>query len=170
LDTETGYTNAQPLHNPLEVREEAKLAEFIGEKKKEYYFKKWQKDNSWNWAAFFLTLGWLGYRKMYRPVVYVLLAFIAIDLLVALLGIEGNSFNNSIGIGLSVGLGIGGNLFYKKHALKQIEDVNRLSISEEEKLREIKKRGGTSKMGVLFSILMFIGYLVVTMVLTSIFS
>lgn len=48
-----------------------------------YYDFKWgkvkdpSKNNSWNWAAFFLTTIWLAYRKMYKP----FLLFCAIELI-----------------------------------------------------------------------------------------
>src|SRR4051794_37527119 len=40
------------------------LKAFVGEKKHSYYLGKWDKNEhrSWNWAAFFGTLLWLGYR------------------------------------------------------------------------------------------------------------
>ncbi|MDH5655748.1 MAG: DUF2628 domain-containing protein [Spirochaetia bacterium] len=37
---------------------------FIG-KKANYYIRRWEKPNSWNWAAFFLAFFWMLYRKMY---------------------------------------------------------------------------------------------------------
>lgn len=160
----------QDLNIEMSGSEEAKLAAFVGEKKKDYYLRKWQKDNSWNWAAFFLTLIWLGYRKMYRPIFYVLIAFIAVDLVVILLGIESNVIDNSIGFALSGALGVGGNLLYKKHAQKETEAVERLSIREEEKLHELRKRGGTSGMGAFIGVLLFVGYILFSMILFSIAS
>src|SRR5699024_12101678 len=48
------------------------LKNYIG-KNKDYYLKKWKLDSegkptktlSMNWAGFFLTVFWAGYRKMY---------------------------------------------------------------------------------------------------------
>ncbi|MBD7964948.1 DUF2628 domain-containing protein [Fictibacillus norfolkensis] len=107
----------------MDERQETKLIEFVGEKKKDYYLKKWQKDNNFNWAAFFLTLLWLGYRKMYTPIFLVLDAFLAIDIIFLLIEIEGTLINRSLGAALSGWLGIGGNLLYKKHAQKQISMI-----------------------------------------------
>lgn len=56
--TSTSYPGADRM---IKVGEDTKLAEFVGGKKRDFYLKKWNKDNSWNWAAFFLTFLWLGY-------------------------------------------------------------------------------------------------------------
>ncbi|WP_416729836.1 DUF2628 domain-containing protein [Fictibacillus sp. JL2B1089] len=154
-ETNTKYSNFDGV---MDARQETKLIEFVGEKKKDYYLKKWQKDNSFNWAAFFLTLLWLGYRKMYTPILLVLAAFFAIDIIFLLMEIEGTLINRSLGAALSGWLGIGGNLLYKKHAQKQISMIEQGSISDKEKIHEIRKRGGTSKMGVFLAILMISVY------------
>ena len=44
----------------------------------EYYEEKWKNEYSWNWAAFFLTFLWLGYRKMYG----VIFGFVGLNLLI----------------------------------------------------------------------------------------
>ncbi|RZT21524.1 DUF2628 domain-containing protein [Fictibacillus sp. BK138] len=147
-----------------------KLALFVGEKKKDFYFKKRQKDNSWNWAAFFLTFLWLGYRKMYLPILFVLIGFLAIDIIALLLGTISTTVDTSMGFALSGGLGVGGNLIYKRHAQKQINEIEKHSVSEKVKMHEIRKRGGTSWMGVLLALLMFIGYLVISAILLTTFS
>lgn len=146
--------------------EQAKLGEFVGEKKRDFYFRKWKKDNSWNWAACLLPLFWLGYRKMLKPVVFILLGFLAIDIIILFLGIDGAAISRGLGYGLAGALGITGNMFYRKHAEKQVQEVNQLSISEEEKMHELRKRGGTSGKGAFLAVLMFIGYLVITIGLT----
>ncbi|MBH0169132.1 DUF2628 domain-containing protein [Fictibacillus sp. 18YEL24] len=150
----------------IDSADQVKLAEFVGEKKREFYFRKWQKDNSWNWAAFFLPLFWLGYRKMLKPVVYILLGFIAIDIIVLFMSIDGAAISRGLGYGLAGALGITGNMFYRKHAEKQVQEVNQLSISEEEKMHELRKRGGTSGKGAFLAVLMFVGYILITLGMT----
>ncbi|MGA4721698.1 DUF2628 domain-containing protein [Fictibacillus nanhaiensis] len=152
------------------VGEESKLAEFVGEKKKDFYLRKWQKDNSWNWAACLLTIFWLGYRKMLKPVVYIILGFLAIDIITLFIGIDGAAISQGLGYGLAGALGITGNMFYRKHAEKQVHAVNQLCISEEEKMHELRKRGGTSGKGAFLAVLMFAGYLVISIVFALTFS
>ncbi|MBN3553962.1 DUF2628 domain-containing protein [Fictibacillus nanhaiensis] len=151
----------------MDERQKTKLVEFVGDKKKDYYFKKWQKDNSFNWAAFFLTLLWLGYRKMYKPIFLVLAAFLFIDIFFVVAGIEGTVINRSLGAGLSGWLGVGGNLLYKKHAQKQISIIDQRSLSDKERIHEIHKRGGTSKLGVLLAFLLVVVYIGLALVIYS---
>lgn len=61
-------------------------------------------------------------------------------------------------------------MFYRKHAEKQVQEVNHLSLNEEEKLHELRKRGGTSGKGAFLAILMFVGYLAITLGLTLTFA
>src|SRR5690625_5626540 len=66
---------------------------FVG-KNSDYYKRKWENMNpkrngfSFNVAAFFLTLYWLGYRKMYKLVFFIALLFLAIDAVLYLVGYE----------------------------------------------------------------------------------
>ena len=165
--TETNNMKYSNFEGVMDERQETNLIEFVGEKKKDYYLKKWQKDNSFNWAAFFLTLLWLGYRKMYTPIFLVLAAFFAIDIIFLVMEIEGTLINRSLGAALSGWLGIGGNLLYKKHAQKQINMIEQGSISDKEKIHEIRKRGGTSKMGVFLALLMILAYVALVLLIYS---
>lgn len=119
---------------------------FIGEKKQHYYIRKWSKGlNSWNWAAFFFPIFWLGYRKMYKPAYSIVGFFIVINLLVTVLGIDEVILNPVMGFAVSFTVGITGNHFYRHHALKRIRDMSKSNISDVELLRnEIQLRGGTS--------------------------
>ena len=144
---------------------------FVGEKKQSYYLGKWQKDNRKpiNWAALFATFFWLGYRKMYKVIIYILLIFIAIDVVILLTGIDGDLINNSIGLGVAVALGIGGNAMYKNHALKEIEKM-KAQYSDDQLLEKVKQRGGTSWNGVWIAALLFIGYMVISIAMEIIAS
>ena len=103
------------------------LKAFVGEKKESYYFGKWAKNEqrSWNWAAFFATLFWLGYRKMYKHVLAILLFFIVVDVVLVLVGIDTTRFDLYIGMGIGAALGIGGNFEYKKFAQKEINKLEK---------------------------------------------
>lgn len=167
--TQTG-TSFSGADRVMDVGENTKLAEFVGEKKRDFYFKKWKKDNSWNWAACLLTIFWLGYRKMLKPVAFIVLGFLAIDIITLFAGIDGAIISRGLGYGLAGALGVTGNMFYRKHAEKQVQEVEQLPISEEEKMHELRKRGGTSKKGAFLAVLMFAGYLVIAIVLELTFS
>lgn len=123
---------------------------FIGEKKQHYYIRRWSKGlNTWNWIAFFFPLFWFGYRKMYKPIFSILGLFIVINLLVTVLGIDEVIFNAVMGFAVSFTVGINGNNFYHRHALKRIREMSESNISDVELLKnEIRFRGGTSWKGV----------------------
>jgi hypothetical protein len=142
------------------------LKAFVGEKKQSYYFEKWQPDNKKpiNRAALFATFFWLGYRKMYKVIVCILLIFLAIDVVLLLTGINGDIINRYIGLGVAVALGIGGNGMYKNHVQKEIEKL-KAEGSDDQLLAKIKQRGGTSWNGVWLAVLLFIGYMAVSIAL-----
>ncbi|WP_172370116.1 DUF2628 domain-containing protein [Sporosarcina jiandibaonis] len=142
------------------------LKAFVGERKQSYYFGKWQQDNRKpiNWAALFATFFWLGYRKMYKVITTILLIFLAIDVLLLLTGANGDFINRYIGLGVAVALGIGGNGMYKNHAQKEIEKL-KAEYSDVHLLEKVKKRGGTSWNGVWLALLLFIGYVIISMAL-----
>lgn len=87
MDIQTEYASSKTL--PSQLAEKEKFEAFVGEKKKDFYLIKWQKDNSWNWAACLLTIFWLGYRKMLKPVAYIILGFLVIDIIILFIGIDG---------------------------------------------------------------------------------
>lgn len=152
-------------NNTLEENDEYFLRSFIGEKKQDYYLQKWTKGKkSWNWAAFFLSFFWLGYRKMYKYIFLFLGIFLIIDLAVSIFGIDDTIFNNVIGIAIAVTLGISGNDLYRQHALKKIRES--MEMNNNDKLQEeIKSRGGGSWLGVLVAVGLLIVYLLIALVI-----
>jgi type IV pilus assembly protein PilA len=78
--------------------EEADLARFIGPRNTDYYLERFRqiadgKKTSWHWPAFFITSGWLLYRKMWLPALgYIiglpLLAVVLMALLDTVVGVH----------------------------------------------------------------------------------
>jgi len=148
--------NADTVDLETEGRQNAFL--FVG-KNQDYYFKKWKKVNTWNWAAFFLAPFWLGYRKMYQYLLILFGAYLAIDgILVTLLPSLYESSGNSISIGVAAFFGIQGNALYKKHMRQQIAKIESVTNDDHDRLHRIEKAGGTSGLGVLFSFGVMIAY------------
>ncbi|WP_245762696.1 DUF2628 domain-containing protein [Psychrobacillus psychrotolerans] len=115
--------------------------------------RRWSKGlNTWNWVAFFFPLFWFGYRKMYKPIFSIVGVIIVINLLVTVLGIDEVIFNAVMKFAVSFTVGITGNNFYRRHALKRIREMSESNISDVELLKnEIQLQGGTSWKGALGS-------------------
>ncbi|MGL4572602.1 MAG: DUF2628 domain-containing protein [Clostridium sp.] len=104
------------------------FATFVGEKNTEYYLDKFEKYQtnpsfaSWNWAAFFLGLWWMLYRKMYKVCGIVFLISFLNSLF---LGV----FAPIVSLSISIGMGVYGNLFYLKDSMKKINNIRRFSAN-----------------------------------------
>ncbi len=146
---------------------------FIG-KNSDYYLQKWgftngvvTKETSWNWAAFFFGIFWLGYRKMYRYIIIFLASFLALDLLLLLLNVNVAflcAMDQAIGIGISITLGLFGNYFYYLHGRRKIRELKTAKLTNK---RDLARIGGTSGLGVLLVAGLFIGYVISYMFIHS---
>lgn len=137
---------------------------FVGEKYP-FYESKWKRmkekgnTTSLNFPAFFLSIFWLGYRKMYREVAILALIFLAFDFILYLVGYQYTAqslwdpVDRSINMGVAVMMGLFGNYFYQKHTLKKVSLIRNQGLTEEVKQMELKKRGEASFLGVLLSVL-----------------
>lgn len=153
----------QLLEEPIE---ETDLEVFVGTNYP-YYNRKWKKSQekkpSWNFAAFFLSIFWMGYRKMYLPIIFMLVLFFIIDLLFYFLNggqitdSMVNTTDSSIATGISVMMGLYGNYFYYMHAKRKVHAIHSEGLPEKERDTKLRKQGQTSWLGVLF---VFIGLLV----------
>lgn len=147
--------------------EEDLLMKFV-DKNQSYYSNKWNKmakkgkDVSFNLAAFFFTLFWLGYRKMYMNVLYISLLFLGLDIVLYLIGYKYDYFNdpidNSVGIGVAVSIGLMGNKMYKNHAEREIKKIQETDNQSEQSW---KKRGGRSILSAFLAFLIFLGVYVI---------
>ncbi|MCM0647999.1 DUF2628 domain-containing protein [Clostridium swellfunianum] len=137
---------------------------FVG-KNADYYINKWSilksspKRINWNFAAFFLSIFWLGYRKMYNTLLIILGIFIVTDIVQVSIGID---INNAIGYAISGALGVMGNSYYLNHMKKKIFKIKNYSSTEGEYYDMLEKAGGTSWLGVLISIAAVVVYFIIS--------
>lgn len=129
---------------------------FIG-KNADYYIEKWDKaDNQarfagWNWAAFFLGVFWLAYRKMYRY----MFIFILLSILVGSLPIGGSAYTPLFWMIL---LGLFGNTLYYKHTKQKVSIVKQQYQSTKEMETNLKKIGGIKWLAIGLPLLIFFAY------------
>ena len=135
-----------------------RLNGFVGEKAKTYR-RKWKIHESsdfhlskttsfhftWNWASFFFSTSWLGYRKMYLEVLIFSLLSLLIDFLSS--GITSVVIN----IIYWFGIGIIGNYLYLRKAKRVINSVKKLNLTPLEELTMLRKKGGSSIGGIFIS-------------------
>lgn len=148
-----------------------KLKAFVGHDRYEEYYKgKWQKEYSWNWVAFFLTIPWLGYRKMFGQVFAIVAIYLVIDFSLYFATNQEAIDRFSVIISLAVSLiyGFLGNKMYKNKAEKTISHVSRFNYSEDDELNEIGKKGGASVGGIFASIGIYILYFIASVALYGI--
>lgn len=163
-------TDNQEEHNEyveadLVIETSSTWKTFIG-KRADYYLHKWgfqngvvTQETSWNWAACFFGIFWLGYRKMYRYILILLGSYLALDIFLLLLNVNEAflyTMNRAIGIGISLTLGLFGNYLYYLHARRKIQQ---LSTAKQLNTQTLVKTGGTSFIGVIIAITLFITYL-----------
>lgn len=138
------YGNYYAQQNTLDISLN-EFATFVGPKNTEYYMDKFQKYEidqsftSWNCAAFFLTVYWLIYRKMYKIAAIV---FVINIVSASILSI----FSPIASLAIMIGLGVYGNLLYVKDSIKKITDIKRFSsnLRENEYSNRLILSGGTN--------------------------
>lgn len=110
------------------------------QRNQKFYEEKFKKMNdtgksaSWNWAAFFLGIYWMIYRKMYFKAG----AFFILSLVASSTPYIGGILNFAV----LVGIGIYANALYMDHIDGNIEKVKTLFSDNKDVI--IKKIGGTN--------------------------
>ncbi|MGG7211085.1 DUF2628 domain-containing protein [Clostridium baratii] len=167
------YENSNSYSNPNAVTE-ADFIAFVGEKNTEYYLDKFERYQSnqnfasWNWAAFFLGMFWILYRKLYK------LAGILFGInLLSVFLIGGSSILNLV---IMIGCGTYGNLIYVKDSIQKIENIKRFSsnISHMDLNNRLIHNGGVSFVGPIILLLLITPLIIITVIIylglmTSIF-
>lgn len=148
-----------------------KLKAFVGyDRYEEYYKGKWNKEYSWNWVAFFFTIPWLGYRKMFGQIFAIVGVYLVIDFALYFSTNEEaiDPFSAIVSLVVSFIYGFLGNKVYKNKAEKTISHVSKFNYGENDELNEITKKGGTSVGGIFASIGIYILYFIAVMALYAI--
>jgi hypothetical protein len=156
---------------------EEEVRAFVGENA-DYYVQAWAPDllgqgrgSKFNGAAFLVPVLWLGYRKMYLPlfIFYGITAMIQFVLILGLfVGVL--EISNSPALGLVVlalaclGMlvpffvaGFVGNRWYLARARRVIEEVRSSGLPQEDQLKALSRRGGTSS----FAVFVLLGFYIV---------
>lgn len=131
----------------------------VGPKHQDYYLRHFAGFDargkitaSWHWPAFFVTLYWFLYRKMWlNALIYFCLPYVFVILLATAAVLAGKSGETVIGvgyvlyiIGLFVVPGLYANALYYKHCKKKITEVKASPNERQRQLGELSGKGGTS--------------------------
>jgi hypothetical protein len=166
-DSEIGRPVINPYASPesapvdfaIDVHDDAlraQLRAFVG-RKADSYLGKWaptlanpRRKPGFNFAAFFLSGLWMGYRKMYKAalIFYAALLFATIVFAVWEASFPETSgaavLDRMISFGVALLCGFAGNSWYLAHAKRVIAQARSEGLEGEPLLRALSKRGGTS--------------------------
>ena len=178
VSTVPGFVTASPPNLPPEAppppppmpggspltqnpEHEALLQLFVG-KNYEYYSTKWAEadqkpnKNTWNWAAFFLSMWWTAYRKMYRHAAIICGIVVAETICELAFGLP-DLVELAIAIGIAIAYGLQGNRWYRLHAEKKLKELAPTGAADEATRARIARAGGTSAAAVIaFTVALFV--------------
>lgn len=115
------------------------IMRFVG-KNSQYYQNKFDtitktgSKTTWNWAAFFLNIYWLLYRKMYLQAGGLFLVKVVLNFIPYIGWL--------VSIGVSIAFSMYANSIYLDHVQKKLSEINTLDYSQRE--FDILKKGGTN--------------------------
>ena len=132
------------------------LAVFVGDNYA-FYARKWTVSDrfsgifSWNWAAFFLGLFWLAYRKMYLYCGVVIALAMLVTGIAQFLRLPPETVQTwqlHVAPVFSMLLGLFGNRLYKEHAQRKIRQITATADPQQAPL-QLARQGGASMVSVL---------------------
>jgi len=129
-----------------------------------YYARKWRQVDSWNWAAFFVGVGWMAYRKMYLYSWIFIAAVIVETILEIVLGVSGR-LSNAINLGIAAFVGSQGNSLYKAHVETKVREIAPAGAQDEATRIRLAREGGTN-VGAAFGFV--VAFIVLVCLLTAI--
>lgn len=123
-----------------------------------YYDLKWgsvknpAKENTWNWVAFFFTLFWLAYRKMFKP--FFVLGVIEMLWMVPFYLVDIPFWVDiPFYIVISLVVGWNGNRWYYNHTSRILKQA--ATLSESQQLAYLRTKGG-SHIGIMLGLNIFL--------------
>jgi len=135
-----GERPAQASPSPGQLEDEKELRAFVGDEA-DYYLGAWSEGRkvSFNWAAFLFSAPWLFYRKMYG---------VAALFLAAGIGFAAVLHELVVTLGLALLCGFFGNKLYYWQARRVVRKACSGEPLEENRLKILARRGGTSAVAV----------------------
>ncbi len=144
------------------------LAAYVGPRS-EYYLRKWahkledpSAEAGMNWAAFFLTAFWFGYRKMYKATFMLFGASIGVGILQAVIfmGILRQPtvpplVSLVVNLMFAIVCGVYANSWYLSQAKREIVAAHAKGLEGEHLYFALEQRGGTSilaSLGLVFGV------------------
>lgn len=146
---------------------------YVG-KKSQFYDQKWRKmdqtssKNSWNFASFFLTFFWLGYRRLFKELFIIMGLFFVVEFvfLFSHWDITYLQYANFVlGLGVAVILGLFSNNLYRRQVEKKVTIFRNVAGSQDEKEMLLRGKGGTSTGGLFGAIGIYAIYFLIMMYL-----
>ncbi|MGZ8349762.1 MAG: TIR domain-containing protein [Allosphingosinicella sp.] len=131
---------------PADADEEQKWRVAVGPRA-DYYLDRWRtmaeknKSVSWNWPACLASLFWFAYRKMWLPMVGVLVASLVLGVIGGANPAAGTA-SLLLSIGLTFVTGAFGNHLYRRHISRLVAETSTLERGPQ--LETLRKRGGVS--------------------------
>ncbi|WP_226536179.1 DUF2628 domain-containing protein [Fictibacillus halophilus] len=145
----------EALKEPVIFEEEHKVVQ----KNTEYYDMKWgyvedpARNNTWNWAAFFLFTFWLAYRKMYKPF-FIISIFQLVWMIPFFLVDISQWFHVLFYLSIALLTGRQGNRWYYNYVSNVLKQTQSLSPSKQNSY--LKSKGGIN-VGMMIGLNMLLG-------------
>lgn len=132
----------------MEEVNEKEVKEFIGENADKIYHKLYGNkygnaiDNIL-WPAVFFTPLWFAYRKMYKMLIIILAVSFATGFIAGMMDITDGDLRG-ISFALQLIFGVMANFLYRKKIEKEINEIKKKELNEEQTMKEIRDKGGVS--------------------------
>jgi len=145
------------------------LETFIGEDRIYYLerFRRFQNNGayvSWNWPAFLVTTYWLLYRKMWALAIAYLLGFTVLSSFIEYVVAQTISEDAGTLVYFVLTIAVSfvlvpmfANRLYYDHATRKVAAIEALGLSEEQTVELVSKKGGTSWLAVIVTVLLALG-------------
>ncbi len=154
------------------------LAAYVGPRNALYYERRFERfiagDHSltWHWPAFFITSGWLLYRKMWLWAFLYWIVFPVVNIAIGIgvtLVTDGDTgawawFGSYLLAGFVV-FPMFANQLYYRHVRAKVDQANSVAVSDAQKILELERKGGTSLLACVFALLPVISLFAVNAIL-----
>lgn len=122
---------------------EADYQAFVGPRS-EYYLSHWSRISfAINWTAFFFSLLWLVYRKMYRISLIFTGLLMAFGIFESLCPLP-EAWMGPLRMVVALSVGLAGNELYKRHVHRALALIKAQKLSPELEAYEMRRQGGTN--------------------------